>query len=424
MTRILRRAMLPACLAVLAISAPAWAGESLDPSFGEGGISFPGVTAASVNALTQDAKDDLVGVGGAGNFLLSRYWDDGRLDVSFGRERGTARSFLGLDSFAQAISMQPDGKIVVVGTSFFGVAIVARYLPDGRLDRSFGKEGQARLSLGRHGGGALDVALLPSGRILAAGFGIGEEERWKAAVIAFRPNGELDTRYNGDGLSTFTVEGGEGSIEFTAMQALRGGKLLLAGEIGGRLMAVRLRPDGSPDPGFSGDGFAYVNPSHCFCSQATGLALDRRGRAVISADVAHGKREPAVLLRLRPDGRLDPSFGDGGAVRTFLGSHLRSHDVVVQRNGRIVLAGAYNVPGSGEASVAAVRYLPNGRLDLNFGRGGFFTRDFGAEGVAYAALVQRDGKVVIAGRANRKPLLHESESVFNNAEVFLARFLP
>ena len=356
--------------------------------------------------------------------MVSRYQSNGDLDESFGREEGSARSVLGIDSFAQALALQPDGRIVAAGTGSFGAAILARYLPNGRLDRSFGGDGQSRLSLGHHGGGAFAVVVLASGRILAAGYGIGEEERWKAAVIAFQPNGELDTHYNGDGLSTFTVVGGEGSIEFTSMQVLRSGKVLLAGGIGRRVLIVRLRADGTPDPSFNDDGFAYVNPSHCFCAETSGLALDRRGRAVVSADVLHGKREPAVLLRFLPNGQPDRSFGKGGELRTFLGSRFRSHDVVVQHNGRIVMAGAYNVPGSGEARVAAVRYLPDGRLDQSFGRHGFFTRDFGAEGVAYTALVQRNGKVVIAGRANPAPLRHENESVLNTAEAFLARFLP
>jgi len=335
-------------------------------------------------------------------------------------------SFLGPDSLAQAVALQPDGRILAAGTGFFGAAILARYLPEGRPDHSFGKSGHARLSLGHHGGGALDVAVLPNGRILAAGYGIGEDRRWKAVVVAFTPDGAIDPHFGRKGVATFTAGGGgETSIEFTALRVLASGKLLVAGEIGGRVLVARLLADGAPDQSFSGDGFAYADPGHCLCQETTGLALDRRGRAVVSANLAHGRREPAALLRFEPGGALDRSFGARGVVRTFLGSRLISHDVVVQQNGRIVLAGAYNVPASGEARVAVVRYLPDGRIDRGFGRRGFFTRDFGVEGVAYAALVQRDGKVVIGGRANpvRSPA-HENASVFDTAQVFLARFLP
>jgi uncharacterized delta-60 repeat protein len=426
MKEIMNRAGWAACLTTLAIAAPAWAGESLDQTFGENGVSFPGVDGASIDGLAQDGEGRLVGVGGG--FTVGRYQSNGSLDKSFGRG-GSVTSFFGFDSLAHALAIQPDGKLVVAGTGtgFFDAAVLARYLPDGRLDRSFGKNGQARLSLGHRGGGALDVAVLPNGRILAAGFGIGEDDRWKAAVIAFRPNGTIDRRYNGDGLSTLTLEDGEGSIEFTVMQALRGGKLLLAGDIAGRVMLVRLLADGRPDPSFSGDGVAYVDVGGCRCRYAstTGLALDRRGRAVVSASLAGPDPEPAALLRFLPNGKLDRGFGKGGVVSVFLGTRVNSHDVVIEHNGRIVLSASYNVPGSGEARVAAMRYLPDGRLDRSFGRRGFFTRDFGVEGVAYAALVQHDGRVVIGGRVNPKPSpFHENESVFDTAEVFLARFLP
>jgi hypothetical protein len=125
-----------------------------------------------------------------------------------------------------------------------------------------------------------------------------------------------------------------------------------------------------------------------------------------------------------PNGRLDRSFGDRGAVRTTLGTRLATKDMAIQHNGKILLAGTYNVPGRGEARIAALRFLPNGRLDRSFARRGFFIRDFGAEGVAYSALTQADGKVVISGRVNKTFPANEEASIYETAEMFLARFLP
>jgi uncharacterized delta-60 repeat protein len=407
----------------------AGATESLDLSFGEGGISFPDVSGASIDGLAEDATKKLVaGGGGFESFVVGRYLSNGNLDESFGRERGTVTSFLGIDSRATSVALQPDGKVIAAGSSFPGTILLARYLTDGKRDSSFGKNGSARVNVGRRGGGALDVALLPTGRILAAGWGVADDRRWEGVVVAFKANGSIDTRFGDGGIVSFTAVGGEEStVEIDAMRTLPSGRILLAGEIAGRVMVVRLLGDGRPDPSFSGDGFAYVNVGRCRCRYAytSGLALDRRGRIVVSASLAGPDPEPAALLRFMPGGRLDRSFGEGGVVSTFLGSRLAAQDVVVQHNGRIVIAGDYNVPGSGEARLAAVRYLPDGRVDRSFGRKGFFTRDFGVEGVAYAALVQRDGRVVIGGRVNPKPSpFHENESVFDTAEVFLARFLP
>jgi uncharacterized delta-60 repeat protein len=78
-----------------------------------------------------------------GHVALARYSRDGRLDPSFG-VRGTVHTSIGqsADNPVSGIGIQRDGKIVVVGQSSRGgrspdVAL-ARYLPDGRLDESFG----------------------------------------------------------------------------------------------------------------------------------------------------------------------------------------------------------------------------------------------------------------------------------------------
>jgi uncharacterized delta-60 repeat protein len=195
-------------------------------------------------------------------------------------------------------------------------------------------------------------------------------------------------------------------------------------------MLIGLLPNGRADRRFGGgDGIVLTEPDrrrHCVCSYAADMQLDRRGRMVLVANVTSPPaREPAVLLRYRPNGRLDRSFGRRGLTRIALGSRLAGKALAIQRNGRILLAGVYNVPKTGEARVAAVRYRPNGRLDRSFARRGFFTRDFGYEGVAYAALTQRDGRVVIGGRANPVPSpFSEAPSAYDTAEVFLIRFMP
>jgi uncharacterized delta-60 repeat protein len=197
-------------------------------------------------------------------------------------------------------------------------------------------------------------------------------------------------------------------------------------------MVVALKPNGERDPSFSRDGIAYTNLDrgrHCVCEYATDMQIDSRGRIVVAANATVPRSgQPAMLLRFHPDGSLDPSFGREGIARAILGTRLASKAIAIQPDARIVLAGTYNVPGSGEARVAAARFLPNGRIDRSFARRGFFTRDFGYEGVAYAALTQRDGKVVIGGRFNRTrpgPSLDEiPPSIYDTAEVFLIRFLP
>jgi uncharacterized delta-60 repeat protein len=374
---------------------------------------------------------------------VTRYLEDGTLDLSFGGGDGWATSFA-FESRVNAVAVQRGGKILAATSTTLGNFALARYEADGSgLDPSFGgklrgtskQPGLTVTMAGSNGGGAQDLTLQRNGRILMAGYGIDLSHRWKAMIAAYRPNGAPDRSFGHGGTVTITP-GGEVPIELVAVRALPDGRIFAAGHVGGLLMVASVRADGSPNRRFGGDGLVFTDVDGsrpCLCTYATDMEIDRRGRIVVSANVTGPReREPAVLLRYLPSGKLDRSFGHGGVTRAVLGNRLAGKDIAIQHNGRIVLAGTYNVPETGEARVAAARFLPDGRLDRSFARRGFFTRDFGVEGVAYAALTQRDGRVVIGGRANAtRPPPSEKEdeiesppSIYDTAEVFLIRFLP
>jgi uncharacterized delta-60 repeat protein len=429
-----------ACLAAFFLAAgPARAAESLDPSFGEEGISFPGLGGGDIRGLAQDQDGRLVSGGGAGIGIIriARYLRNGALDLSFGD--GDGRTINEFGSRANAVAIQRDGKILAAGSTEAGNFVLVRYEKNGnRLDPSFGgklrgtsrQPGRTVTIAGFYGGGAQDLDIEPNGRILAAGYGIDFHHNWKAMLTAYRPNGAPDTGFGRDGILTLKPKAkGEVPIELVGVKALPSGKILAAGDVAGRVMLLRLWPNGKPDRSFGGgDGLVFTDPSskRCACSYATDMEFDRRGRILVSANLtAPRNRQAAALIRYRPNGKLDRSFARKGIARTVVGSRLGGKDIAIQRNAKILLAGTYNVPKTGEARVAALRYLPDGRLDRGFARRGVFTRDFGVEGVAYAALTQRDGRVVIGGRANPKPSpFHEDPSVYDTARVFLIRFLP
>ena len=96
---------------------------SLDPSFGRGGrIETPlGVDGFSASALALQPDDKLIvaGVGPSSadaDVRTLRFDVDGSLDASFG-PGGTATTAFGVQSYAAGVAVQPDGKIVVAGTS-------------------------------------------------------------------------------------------------------------------------------------------------------------------------------------------------------------------------------------------------------------------------------------------------------------------
>jgi uncharacterized delta-60 repeat protein len=103
-------------------------------------------------------------------FLLVRFNPDGSLDQSFGESGAVITDFPGYSNSPSQVLLQPDGKIVVVGTSFGedSTASLVRYTPEGSLDTSFGVEGKLQIMY------SYDSYSLPShtGRQQACGGGL------------------------------------------------------------------------------------------------------------------------------------------------------------------------------------------------------------------------------------------------------------
>ena len=223
---------------------------SLDPSFSGGGFrTFFGGSSESAKALVIQPDGKLVAAGfsnggGAGDFdfALARYNPDGSLDPAFDGgigANGAFRTFLGGDSEgANALVVQPDGKLVAAGFSNaggpndFDFALV-RYLPNGSLDTGFGFGGTLRTFFGGDSEGANALVIQADGKLIAAGFsnGAGPDD-FDFAVARFNPDGSLDTSFGGGigatgGFLTFLGGGNFEGAEALAIQP--DGKLVAAG---------------------------------------------------------------------------------------------------------------------------------------------------------------------------------------------------
>ncbi len=110
-------------------------------------------------------------------------------------------------------------------------------------------------------------------------------------------------------------------------------------------------------------------------------------------------------------GDLDPTFGNGGKVITDFGSGESANAIVLQPDGKLIVAGGTNAL-TGDFLI--VRYNGNGSLDTSFGNGGRVSTDFGAVDRAAAVVLQPDGKIVAAGNS--------SSSGFSFRDLVLARY--
>lgn len=103
-------------------------------------------------------------------------------------------------------------------------------------------------------------------------------------------------------------------------------------------------------------------------------------------------------LAFAQDGSLDTSFGDGGKVVTNVNGNERANGLIIQPDGKIVVAG-YTYSSTFGDDVICIRYNSNGTLDTSFGNNGIATFDIqiGSDDRALSIDIQSDGKLVLAG---------------------------
>ncbi len=371
---------------------------------------------------------------------------DGDLEPAFG-DAGVAYGETALDDSAEAVASDGDGNLVVASTGQNGstsaVFVVSRFTPDGELDPSFDGDGIRAVSFTFAGATlnfARDVAILPDGRIVVAGYARNAgSTSFAGALVRLLPNGALDSTLDGDGILVLAPAGQ--NHQFFELAVRANGNLVVAGRyddtvIDGQLSVVEFSPAGLPvgfntvdlfptqddlpvelllepdgrmvaaalafnvdevaitrwhtnyvlDTSYGGDGIGH----HDWTESIWNADLDRleSGRYVLGvmSDSWTGFRW------LLPNGTSDPATCDGPPFCLFT-DLLHFTALAAQSDGRILAVGS-----SGATDDARVwRLAANGTLDTTFGNGG--VRDFDC---APGAPASNDGGAALAlsgGRA-------------------------
>lgn len=159
---------------------------------------------------------------------------------------------------------------------------------------------------------------------------------------------------------------------------------------------------GDPDPGFDGDGKAATDFSNAFNDSGLDVVVQEDGKAVVAGVVFRsGSGLDFAVARYNADGSPDASFGSGGQVITPVGpagSSDEAYGVAVRPDGKIVAAGFTSESGA-NPDFAAVRYNPDGSLDTGFGSGGKVVTPVTGAAPDYAVDVAAQGaKTVLVGR--------------------------
>jgi uncharacterized delta-60 repeat protein len=370
----------------------------LDPSFdGDGKTTFGygGSDAANAVVVQPDGKIVLVGAGNANvDFAITRLNRDGSFDTSFDGD-GTVGIDFGGGDYAQAVALAPDGRIVVAGRTSVNFAMaVARLNSDGSLDSSFdpgGADGPGKKTFGAGDDEANAVLIAPDGKIVLAGTG---GPKIDFEVVRLNPDGSFDTSFDGDGALGIDF----GSKDHGRAAALQpDGRVVVAGRTydDPRVAIARANPDGSVDDTFDGTGqkrFGYGGSDG-----AQAVALQPDGRIVVAG---YGSADTVLAVtRLNPDGSFDPSFDGDGTTGIDFGGDDGASALALAPNGKIVVAGI-GMGGLGTGAFAVARLQPGGSPDTTFSFDGKTTVDYGGFDYANAVALAPDGKIVVAGHTS------------------------
>ncbi len=300
-------------------------------------------------------------------FALARYLENGSLDPTFGRE-GRLALDLGSTSEAFKVALQPDGKIVVVGDSrpqnSLDFTVVRLNPTDGSFDGSFGTDGVVRVDFG-FTDRAVDV-VIDDANIFVCGFVVKSQTDSDFGIARLNlSNGSLNNAFGGAGRVT---------VDFF-------------GKRDGAQALVLRRPlpgvNSATDVHVIVGGFA--TPQASDATDFAVAAVDSQGRSV------------------------NTLFNQGKETVDFNGSTDQIFRLVGQPNGAIVGIGW---AGDGtNFDLGITKWNVNGKLDLTWGAQGTYTLDTAAGGnnVAFDAMIYQNN--IVAGGTGINPTTRDDDFV-------------
>lgn len=380
---------------------------TLDLTFGTGGKKTIAFDLGGVNcdvatcvAIQSDGKIVIGGyaqrtISGNFDFALVRLNTDGSLDNSFSTDGKATVSFdyggTG-DDRASGIAIQPDGRIVIVG--YAKVAndgrsdfAMARLTTTGDLDTTFSVDGLKRVDFNGGDDKAKAVTIQSNGRIVIVGSGQSSNAGYDFAIARITPTGSMDRSFTSDGRKVISFNrGGNMNDQASAVAIQTDGSLVIAGTStssagDGDFAVARVKSNGSMDYtfGMKGRKAFGIDLGAGNEDQLKSMALQSDGKIVVGGFAqltAEGDFDFAVA-RLNVDGSLDPTFSadgkkniafDVGGTKTDL-----AHSVVIQSDGKILLAGSAMVTNPANSDFAIARLNSDGQLDDSFGTNGIKT---------------------------------------------------
>jgi uncharacterized delta-60 repeat protein len=401
------------CVALIALllPLPASAGEGagrLDPTYGRGGLTMTpvGVAGELGAELSTTASGAAVVASGLDGTAV-RFAANGAWDTRFGRDgqlvlpRGPAIGGRKMQFQPRSIYADHRGRVLVFGERldrsrsveglqgvpiYASSAMVLRFTPAGRLDKSFG-EGKGYVALdfglpqnptigvptsgtmaGRVDSRNRPLFVADTAALVASCYAHGTNGVFPRALVRLTESGQPDPAFGGgDGVSPLE---GLGSFPDLGIDAADQPAVGVDWSVcGARTRVYRFDAEGEPLASFGPGGLREFTPVH--------LALVEPSGAMI-LDSLFGRH--LKLVEVGPEGEREAAFGQGGALQLRLPVKvgLQMSPAAVDAKGRILLAGFVGSPiaepEKGQpkrSSFVVARLLPDGKIDHSFGRKGW-----------------------------------------------------
>lgn len=300
---------------------------TLDSGFGTAGkvtTSFGGNDVAYDVAIQPDGKIVVAGYSapsGSFDFAVARYTNSGALDVTFGSGGKVTTNITDSDA-GTAVAIQSDYKIVVAGYTKTGLNddfALVRYNVNGSLDNTFDSDGKLNTEMGTDGDYAEALSIQPDGKIIAAGYSDDGTNK-NFALARYNMDGSLDTTFGSSGIAI--RDGGTDGDAIRALALQSDGKIVASGTSTSGLnkfTLARFNTDGSFDNTFDTDGklITFLGTG----DYANGVAIQADGKIVAAGYTRQGTTDDFVLVRYLPNGALDFTL-DVEALRVSDGASL------------------------------------------------------------------------------------------------------
>lgn len=374
----------------------------IDPTFGGAGFATAAVAgrAGKFNRAVELPDGKILAAGftlGTGlDFLLRKFNADGSIDTSFGNAGSAVVDFGGSEQ-ALALAVQNDGRILVGGGGTFGEFtdfVLARLLPDGRLDPSFSGDGKVRATAG---GSSREefISIFPqnNGTII-----VGGPSNTNSVVMRYRSNGSLDSTFGVNGVAKIVPDAGTKFLRAAGLGVNNNGTIIVAADARnvrgnvGFVSLLRLTAGGQPDRTFDADGRLDVAVSDGRPSETLGdFALQPDGKMLLLIAPSYSSSTPA-LLRRNADGSPDETF-TAEIVHPRFKDAVDLNKIALSPRGSIVLAG----------NVSTARLNPLGSTDAYFNDG--VRTQLKIDSLRVGAPLATSGRILIPGSINGGPAI-------------------